>query len=727
MPTNRRTQIPALCFLASLIILCGWHLSSADDQAGDKPSAFSLSDLFSSLQTIHDESKPSPANTEKDPSLRFLTEQLNSLFGQLSPKKQQREGDNTRNNHGHSKRKLLYDLSVKAHYRNLLKQNDANSDVQGIQEKTTSCLYFNEGLNAISVEDINQSAKADIRAVFSKLSYWSFKICPRQSIQQIRLLPVSITKENGIVPINDAEPIESGANALKLPHDSILPKDIHFLPTSSLDLGSFDESFTPDDDDYYTKIKEAWGQNEQDMYKSSTEYHLDGNSCRYKPQGFNNMMSKTRRSKIVYEEQCCERKERAINQFFDQGDDLMILSVTEPITCQYAVKVCKICPDEKTQQSPSTTDQNAFDDSPTPNVDPNDFLHLMQTYLHHTSEPEATSSQHSEQYDPPAAFPPMPQSQIEANKKLLHNMFIHAYDSYMYNAFPASELHPISCTPGTFHLVRIPALTLIDTLDTLILMRNYTEFARSVERIRYLDSKMKKEYKRNRGDRKNEKGGLFSVNQNVSLFETTIRVLGGLLSAHQLALAFMNGVVPKSEVLDSSGEVLWGYDEADSTGRVLDESIKQTDTMYGDLLSLPPRPCIPHEEFNRLSSDDDEECWAYDGLFLTLAHDIGTRLVHAFDTKTGIPFGTVNLLRGVPLGETEIASLAGAGTLTLEFELLSRLTGDPSFAKAAKRSTRSLWLRRSAGLDLFGKVRLLISFLTSTKTMTITNINIVAS
>ena len=713
MSTNRRTITPAFCFLASLIILCGWHLSSADDQARDESSAFSLSDLFSSLQTSGGGSKTPLDNTETDPHLHILTEQINSLFGQLTPQKEQQEGSNVRNNHGHSKRKLLYDLSVKAHYRNLLRQNDANSDLRDTRKKTASCFYFNEGLNAISVDDIKPIVEADVRALFSKLSYWSFKICPQQSIQQVRLLPVTITKEHGILPINAAEPINGNSDALKLPGDSIFSKDIHFLQISSMDLGSFDESFTPDDDDYYAKVREAWGQNELDMYKSSTEYYFDGNSCRYKPEGFNNMLSKTRRSKIIYEDQCCVRTERAIDEFFVGGDDLIILSVTESITCQYVVKVCEICPEEKAQQSSSTIHQNAPDDSPISNTDPSDFVHLMQTYLHHISEPDTPSSQSSEQYDPPAAFPPMPPSQIETNKKLLQKMFIHSYDSYMYNAFPASELHPISCTPGTFHLVRIPALTLIDTLDTLILMRNYTEFARSVERIRYLDLKMKKEYKRNRADRKSEKGGLFSVNQNVSLFETTIRVLGGLLSAHQLALAFMNEVVPKSEVLNSSGEVLWGYDELEAAERVFDDS-KQAATVYGDLLSLlPSRPCIPYEEFKRSSSFDDneEECWTYDGLFLTLAHDIGTRLAHAFDTKTGIPFGTVNLLRGVPKGETEIASLAGAGTLTLEFELLSRLTGDPAFGKAAKRSTRSLWLRRSAGLDLFGKVRLLIIFL----------------
>ena len=47
----------------------------------------------------------------------------------------------------------------------------------------------------------------------------------------------------------------------------------------------------------------------------------------------------------------------------------------------------------------------------------------------------------------------------------------------------------------------------------------------------------------------------------------------------------------------------------------------------------------------------------------------------------GIPYGTVNLESGVPDGETPISSLAGAGSLTIEFSVLSALTGDGVFAE----------------------------------------------
>lgn len=66
----------------------------------------------------------------------------------------------------------------------------------------------------------------------------------------------------------------------------------------------------------------------------------------------------------------------------------------------------------------------------------------------------------------------------------------------------------------------------------------------------------------------------------------------------------------------------------------------------------------------------------------------------AFGTKTGIPYGTVNLRKGVPKGETKIASTAGAGSLLLEFQALSLLTGDPKYGQAAFRALEGIYARR---------------------------------
>ena len=57
-------------------------------------------------------------------------------------------------------------------------------------------------------------------------------------------------------------------------------------------------------------------------------------------------------------------------------------------------------------------------------------------------------------------------------------MFYHAYDSYMAHAFPKDELLPMSCT-GTDNFGGY-ALTLIDSLSTLAVLGNKTEFTRAI-------------------------------------------------------------------------------------------------------------------------------------------------------------------------------------------------------------------------------------------------------
>ncbi|XP_027365107.1 alpha-mannosidase I MNS4 [Abrus precatorius] len=195
------------------------------------------------------------------------------------------------------------------------------------------------------------------------------------------------------------------------------------------------------------------------------------------------------------------------------------------------------------------------------------------------------------------------------------DMFYHAFNGYMEHAFPLDELRPLSCagedTLGGY------ALTLIDSLDTLALLGDRQRFAASVQWI--------------------GKNVRFDINKTVSVFETTIRVLGGLLSAHLIASDYATGMrVPM-----------------------------------------------------------------YDNQLLNLAEDLARRLLPAFDTPTGIPFGSVNLLHGVDKHESKITSTAGGGTLTLEFGVLSRLTNDPIFEQVTKNAVRGLWARRSK-LNLVG-------------------------
>ncbi|KAH1248736.1 Alpha-mannosidase I MNS5 [Glycine max] len=124
------------------------------------------------------------------------------------------------------------------------------------------------------------------------------------------------------------------------------------------------------------------------------------------------------------------------------------------------------------------------------------------------------------------------QSPWAAKKKRMRdkvrNMFYHAYDNYMTHAFPHDELKPISKTftnslseLGNLKLEHLPqdyngsALTLIESLSSLVIMGNYTEFERAVL---WLSENL-----------------TFDVDARINLFECNIRVLGGLVSAHLLA------------------------------------------------------------------------------------------------------------------------------------------------------------------------------------------------
>jgi hypothetical protein len=91
-------------------------------------------------------------------------------------------------------------------------------------------------------------------------------------------------------------------------------------------------------------------------------------------------------------------------------------------------------------------------------------------------------------------------------------MFFHALYSYLLNAYPADELLPLSCS-GTNNLGGLSA-TLIDSLDTLAVLGEWELFETCVGIVGNVD---------------------FDVDESVSVFETNIRVLGGLLSAHLLA------------------------------------------------------------------------------------------------------------------------------------------------------------------------------------------------
>ena len=85
---------------------------------------------------------------------------------------------------------------------------------------------------------------------------------------------------------------------------------------------------------------------------------------------------------------------------------------------------------------------------------------------------------------------------------------------------------------------------------------------------------------------------------------------------------------------------------------------------------------------------------------LSLAEDLGNRLLPVFNSPTGLPYVYVNL----HTGEIRDAATnpAETGTLLLEFGTLSKLTGKPVFYEKAKRALVETFKRRSP-LGLVGE------------------------
>ena len=175
--------------------------------------------------------------------------------------------------------------------------------------------------------------------------------------------------------------------------------------------------------------------------------------------------------------------------------------------------------------------------------------------------------------------------------------FLHAWRAYEKHAWGHDELRPLSKTAHDWHGESL-LMTPVDALDTLILMGLTDEAEKAKALILERLS--------------------FDKDIPVKNFEITIRILGGLLSAHQM-------------------------------------------TREPQLLEL--------------------------------AEDLGTRLLPAFDSPTGLPYMYVNLKTGKAHGSR--TNPAEIGTLLLEFGTLAKLTQRPVFYDKAKNALVQLYDRRS--------------------------------
>jgi mannosidase alpha-like ER degradation enhancer 3 len=230
----------------------------------------------------------------------------------------------------------------------------------------------------------------------------------------------------------------------------------------------------------------------------------------------------------------------------------------------------------------------------------------------------------------------MSRSEKSLYKEKVLEMFDHAYNSYMEHAHPADELMPLSCRGrvrgvepnrgdiddalGDF------SLTLVDTLDTLAVLGKVKEFNSAIKKVL--------------------KDVRFNANLIVSVFETNIRMLGGLLGAHFAALELKNQGEPSLQ---------W----------------------YTDQL-----------------------VWK--------ANDLGQRLLPAFTSTTGLPYARINLQTGT-VGRNQRSGwdttcTACAGSMLLEFAALSRLTGNPEFEEKAHKAMEVIWQKRNEHHHLVGNV-----------------------
>ncbi|KAL2129078.1 hypothetical protein VTI74DRAFT_8270 [Chaetomium olivicolor] len=197
---------------------------------------------------------------------------------------------------------------------------------------------------------------------------------------------------------------------------------------------------------------------------------------------------------------------------------------------------------------------------------------------------------------------------LERRQRVVEAMEL-SWDAYERYAWGFDEFHPESKT-GKQMAPKGLGWIIIDSLDTLMLMNMTSRLTHARD---WLSEKL-----------------TWDQDQDVNTFETTIRMLGGLLSAHYLS------------------------------------------TEYPDLAPIP----------------DDDPGKPGEDLYLEKAKDLADRLMAAFESPSGIPYASVNLAQYkgiVSHADLGASSTAETTTLQLEFKYLAKLTGEKQFWDKAER------------------------------------------
>ncbi|KAI1956416.1 mannosyl-oligosaccharide alpha-1,2-mannosidase [Ophidiomyces ophidiicola] len=197
----------------------------------------------------------------------------------------------------------------------------------------------------------------------------------------------------------------------------------------------------------------------------------------------------------------------------------------------------------------------------------------------------------------------------EERRERVKDAFIISWDGYEKHAWGRDEYFPISKS-GRDMVQGGMGWIIVDALDTLMIM-NLTS---RVEKARsWIKTTLQ-----------------YNQDHAVNTFETTIRMLGGLLSAHYLS------------------------------------------TTYPELAPIA----------------DDDKGAAGEDLYIEKAADLADRLLGAFESKSGVPYASVNLNKSIGIvshTDNGASSTAEAGTLQLEFKYLAKLTGEPNYWEAAEK------------------------------------------
>ncbi|KAJ5948462.1 Mannosyl-oligosaccharide 1-2-alpha-mannosidase [Penicillium verhagenii] len=197
----------------------------------------------------------------------------------------------------------------------------------------------------------------------------------------------------------------------------------------------------------------------------------------------------------------------------------------------------------------------------------------------------------------------------DARREKVRDTFIVSFEGYEQDAWGFDQYSPSSRNNKNMVEGGLGWM-IVDSLDTMILM-NLTSQVRHARQ--WISTSLR-----------------YDQDHDVNTFETTIRMLGGLLSAHYLSNQYPN---------------------------------------------LAP------------VADDDVGA-AGEDLYIEKATDLADRLLGAFESNSGIPFSSINLNTSLGIrshSDGGSASTAEATTVQLEFKYLAKLTGEAEYWKVVEK------------------------------------------